>query len=565
MFRLTAKVIQRCVSYRPLRYTVAQTPVCLFSSSSRWFSQPSVAAQAMEEPSEATQTIEKATVSHTNLFASHDHIAVPLKKSLAKGFGYTEMSVVQEKVMASLPTNADLVVRAKTGTGKTLAFLLAALARLPTLEAQKDAISVLVIAPTRELAMQIKDEAQKLLYYTNMRPQAAIGGMPKQEQVYRIVSRPCGLLVATPGRLKDLIDSEPRLMAKLQKTQVLVLDEVDRLMDQGFYTDIQEICTHLPRDRQTLYFSATFNQETKDIIKETAKPGTKFLDCVDKNEVESHLQIKQSMFVLPFVQQLPFLYQTIAEHKAANPQARVLVFFPTAVLTEYCASVFNNLDDMHVLKLHSRLSQQERDRISARFRAATSATLFTTDVSARGVDYPNVSLVIQMGAAPGREIYIHRIGRTGRAGKTGEAMMVLAPFESRFIHEVKDMPIKEHPSMPEVPEKYKQAIVKSVQSLSENVRKSVFAPWFTYYRGQMTRLSITKDTWVKAGEKFARGVLGLSGIPSLSASLVREAKIAGYPGIAVSKQPRIAVDNLHGHANSAKGFKFLNKRSEHQA
>jgi ATP-dependent RNA helicase MSS116 len=211
------------------------------------------------------------------------------------------------------------------------------------------------------------------------------------------------------------------------------------------------------------------------------KPGYDYIDCVPKNETETHLKIKQTAYIVPFSQQLTFLYNTIMEHQKSTPFPKIMVFLPTTTVVSYLASVFNKIEGLDIIQLHSKLTQQHRVRISNRFKAAKSGILFTTDVSARGVDYPNVTLVIQLGVPPSQEQYIHRVGRTGRADKDGQAILILAPTEKRALSTLTDVPIALDTRSQYQPTLETAKLVKdAVSKVSLFERVSIFAPWFSY-------------------------------------------------------------------------------------
>lgn len=223
----------------------------------------------------------------------------------------------------------------------------------------------------------------------------------------------------------------------------LILDEADQLMDMGFREEIEEIGGYLPEKRQTFMFSATISRAIASVANSVLAPGYKAVDTVPKNDVPTHLKTQQSQIVVPYSQQPALMYSIIKKHQEEHPAAKIIVFFPTTKVVGYLARVFGELPGMDVLELHSKLTQMQRQRISERFRRAYSSILFTSDVSARGVDYPGVTLVLQVGVPSSKDQYIHRIGRTGRAGKSGEGILILSPYERAFLQQMSDLPLKE--------------------------------------------------------------------------------------------------------------------------
>ncbi|KAI9017577.1 P-loop containing nucleoside triphosphate hydrolase protein, partial [Gaertneriomyces semiglobifer] len=350
------------------------------------------------------------------------------------------MSPVQEAVLSLLPTEKDLLVKAKTGTGKTLAFLIAAvesaLARRQGKPFNDRTVTIMCLAPTRELANQIAAEATKLLAHHRYRVHVAVGGPGRNRMVEQLRRPKVHVVVATPGRLLDMLQSVPDFKQKCQGIETLIFDEADLLLEMGFREALADIADHLPAERQTFMFSATLSKAIMDIAKRTLRPDYAFINAVPKNDTPTHLKVRQTYAVLPFSQQLPVLYECIRQHREANPQAKIMVFFPTTKIVGYLAGVFNDIQGMDVMEIHSRLTQQQRTRIAEKFRRARSGILFTSDVSARGVDYPGVTLVIQVGMPSSKDQYIHRVGRTGRAGASGEGFMMLSPYEKTFLKEL---------------------------------------------------------------------------------------------------------------------------------
>lgn len=212
----------------------------------------------------------------------------------------------------------------------------------------------------------------------------------------------------------------------------------------GFREDIEEIVQFFPKERQTFLFSATVSDQIRQIANLSLKPDYKFIDTVDPNDVNTNTQVKQSYVISPYESHLTTIRNIMKEHKKSHKKGKIMMFLPTRMGTMLYADFLRNLGDMEIFELHSGLSQQQRSRVSERFRKSRqSAVLVTSDVSARGVDYPGVTMVLQIGAPSSREQYIHRLGRTGRAGKEGEGMLVLAPFEKGFTKFINDLPIKE--------------------------------------------------------------------------------------------------------------------------
>ena len=356
------------------------------------------------------------------------------------------------------------VAQARTGTGKTLGFLIPTiqniLRRNPDLAVRKrysraraSDIRAIIISPTRELAEQIAVEAGKLCVATDLRVQVAVGGNSKRAMLAKTQYEGCHLLVATPGRLTDLLSDEYSGVRAPNLT-TLVLDEADRLLDDGFSKDIEEILHLLPNrnevDRQTLLFSATIPKEVMYLVRRTLKPNFHFVQTVKEGDLATHEKVPQKIAVVPGLENyMPTLLELCkrllaqAAEGTAKP-FKALVYFSATTQVELAYRIFDNLrgedggqwgkHPLHpadVSVMHGQLTQMERTRISERFRKAESAILFSSDVTARGMDFPNVSHVIQIGLPPNTEQYIHRIGRTGRGDKAGEGWIIISQDELR--------------------------------------------------------------------------------------------------------------------------------------
>ena len=354
------------------------------------------------------------------------------------------MSAVQSAVLGKFSPNVDYLVRAKTGTGKTLAFMIAALEQVlkENISFGSNTIPIVVLAPTRELALQIAAEAKKLVKHHRLRVVTAVGGTSRNQNVTDLVKRRADILVGTPGRLCDLFQSEKLIRDKIAGVKVVVFDEADQLLEMGFQKEIQEIVSYLPNQRSTFMFSATLSPEIRKIAKAALSSNYIDIDTVPKNEVETHMKIKQSYMISPYADQLYLLQSIIKKHREATDSPKILIFCPITNMVIYLSQVLNALPGMEALEIHAKLTQAQRSRVSDQFRRARSAIMVTTDVSARGVDYPGVTLVIQLGMPSSREQYIHRIGRTGRADKSGEALLILSPYEKRFLERIDDLPVR---------------------------------------------------------------------------------------------------------------------------
>jgi ATP-dependent RNA helicase MSS116 len=307
------------------------------------------------------------------------------------------------------------------------------------------------VSPTRELAEQIAVEAAKICRGTDLIVQVAVGGNSKREMLRKVQREGCHILVATPGRLNDLL-TDPYSKVEAPGLTTLVLDEADRLLSDGFAQDIEDITQLLPSrhevDRQTMLFSATMPREVMALVRKTLKPDFHFVQTVQEGDIQTHDKVPQKLVSVPGLENLmPTLLELakreIGKAKNAPDGAEVkpfkaIVYFDNTAGVILANEIFQNLKDGNagqfgrhplypadILVMHGQLTQERRTRNSDRFRRAKSAILFSTDVTARGMDFPGVTHVIQIGLPSNREQYVHRVGRTGRGDKTGEGLIML--------------------------------------------------------------------------------------------------------------------------------------------
>ncbi|KAJ5578578.1 ATP-dependent RNA helicase [Penicillium hispanicum] len=395
--------------------------------------------------------------------------------------GLTTMTEVQTRTVNEMLKGEDVLAQAKTGTGKTLAFLLPSMQNIlsdPTLQrrdsrsrtratADSTDIRGLIISPTRELAEQIAEEARKVAHGTGLIVQTAVGGTQKRAGLMKIQREGCHLLIGTPGRIKDIF-SDHSSGVSAPKLNTLILDEADRLLDQGFSAEINEILYMLPApydvDRQTLMLSATVPKAVMSMVERTLKPTYTFVKTVRDNETPTHLKVPQKRVALQgYENALPAVLEIAKNYQAQLAQDRELrpfkaiVYFNSTVEVNLAAEVFAALPReptergsrpvlgrTRLLEIHSRLTQAQRTFSANAFRNAPEAILFSSDVTARGMDFPDVTHVIQVGPPRDRETYIHRLGRTARANKTGEGWILYHPDESDdFLTKLGDLPLVE--------------------------------------------------------------------------------------------------------------------------
>lgn len=378
-----------------------------------------------------------------------------LKRAMSEGFAYENLTEVQAKTFDHIIAGQDLVARAKTGAGKTLSFLVPAMERAQSRKGTKTmtgSIDILVVSPVRELSMQIAQEAEKLAQYcSGVQVVCMTGGVPWTEDLEALdtAGTDVVILVVTPGRLQTHLNKTPGFPDRIAQLQIFVLDEVDQLAHEIFNAASREIIQALPpaTQRQSLFYSATMSDAVHALVKEGAKDNYTFVDILQSAEQSTPSQIDQFYNVVPTEDMTRALWGTIQAAKSENATPKIVVIFMTGRIASYYAEAFRlSGSELAVFEIHARLKQNKRTAESDKFRAAESGILFTSDVSSRGLDYPGVTEVIQMGAPHSKDEYIHRLGRTGRAGNQGRGFLLMHEFERSFLtKELHDQPVVEAP------------------------------------------------------------------------------------------------------------------------
>ncbi|XP_076950317.1 DEAD-box ATP-dependent RNA helicase 31-like [Bidens hawaiensis] len=457
----------------------------------------------------------------------------PMSLKAIKDAGYEKMTIVQEATLPVILKGKDVLAKARTGTGKTVAFLLPSIevvVKSPAVsrDQNRPPIQVLIICPTRELASQAAMEANKLIkYHPSIGVQVVIGGTRLGLEQKRMQASPCQILVATPGRLKDHIENTAGFATRLRGVKVLVLDEADHLLDMGFRKDIERIIAAVPKERQTLLFSATVPPEVRQICHIALKRDHEYINTVREGSEETHTQVQQTHLVAPLDKHFSLLYALLKDHIADDPDYKVLVFCTTAKVTQLVADLLGELK-LNIREIHSRKPQSYRTRVSDEFRRSKGLILVTSDVSARGVDYPDVTLVIQVGIPADKAQYIHRLGRTGRKGKEGQGILLLAPWEEFFLSTIKDLPISKR-QLPLVDPDTKKKVEKALCNVEMKNKESAYQAWLGYYNSNKT---IAKDKYrlVELANEFSRS-MGLDNPPAIPKLVLGKMGLKNIPGL----------------------------------
>ncbi|MCO5611868.1 hypothetical protein L7F22_066127 [Adiantum nelumboides] len=309
---------------------------------------------------------------------------------------------------------------------------------------------------------------------------------------------------------------------------MFVLDEADHVLDVGFRKTVEEILQYLPSIRQTLLFSATIPKEIQSVSKIALKEGHKFIDTFDLSSDAVHVQVKQKCIVAPVEEHLPVLYEVFKEHISIESNYKVLVFCVTARITAFMHQLFKDLG-FNCSEIHSKKSQTSRFHTSKDFRDSEGATImFTSDVSSRGLDYPNVTLVVQVGLPERGATYINRIGRTGRSGKDGESLLLLTAWEDFFLEKVQNQSIK-LVSPPEIDSLTVTKISQTLLNMDSLIRWHAYRTWLGYY-ASLTNLPLSKETIVSHANEFSSAI-GFDKPPVLSRNLISKMSLRGIRGL----------------------------------
>jgi ATP-dependent RNA helicase RhlE len=352
------------------------------------------------------------------------NLSQPLLDAVTKQ-GYTTPSPIQKKAIPHVLQGRDLMAAAQTGTGKTAGFALPILEKLAQgRQASSNHVRALILTPTRELAAQVHESFQTYGQCLKLKSAVVFGGVKINPQMIKLRGG-VDVLVATPGRLLDLYNQNA---VKFNQLEVLVLDEADRMLDMGFIHDIKKIMRALPSKRQTLLFSATFSEDIKTLAKNLLKSP---LEISVTPEHTAAVTVKQWMHPVDKSKKRELVTHLIQE----NEWTQVLVFTKTKHganrLTEHLQK-----HNLKALAIHGNKSQGARTKALSQFKSGEIDVLVATDIAARGLDIEALPQVINFELPQIAEDYVHRIGRTGRAGKTGQACSLISADEAEILFEI---------------------------------------------------------------------------------------------------------------------------------
>lgn len=428
----------------------------------------------------------------TLALSDHKVVSRVLVNSLRYHREYTKLTPVQAQTILPIMQNNSMVVRAKTGTGKTAAFSVPTIHKVLEAKQNKvEGVKAVIISPTRELAQQISDEITQIISYGQLRQIRVgcyVGGLSKEAQIKNGFGNDgnrsrVDIVVATPGRLLDLLHEE-RVIKHFDNVSIKVLDEADRLLEIGFKETLHDIDRKMKsvhhKEFQTLLFSATTDKNMMNFAKRELDENVKIVDTVPKNEPQAQELVTQHAVECSGWADI---YNSAVQNvhdgiESTNGPYKAIIFLPTVGLVKhfgellklYVKSNFHKKGSVSVI--HGQLTQGQRQRAADKFKESENGVLVTTDVVARGMDFPNVTHVLQLGTGGGEVAsYIHRIGRTARIGHSGQSYLYMTPVERPFLKLLKkerniELGKAEH-SNPD------NAVMDSVTEIAEDLQTSL--------------------------------------------------------------------------------------------
>ncbi|MBN8678339.1 MAG: DEAD/DEAH box helicase [Chitinophagales bacterium] len=352
-------------------------------------------------------------------------IATEVKRNLAD-MGFRRPTDIQYKAIPPILKGEDVLAIAQTGTGKTAAFVIPIVHLLHDrkVSGRSEGIKCVVMVPTRELALQITEVFDQIARYTRVKSFCVFGGVEQGPQIARL-EKGIDVLVTTPGRMFDLT-SQGHI--KLDRVEMLVLDEADRMLELGFLKDIRDLIRFLPKKRQTLFFSATINETIKDLAYSLVTRAIR-IQISPKDPVSKN--IDHSVFFVEMDDKRFYLERMVREH----PESKILVFVRTKVRAERVMKAMERVE-IESVTLHGDKEQKDRLDVLSKFRTGAVKVLVATDVSARGIDIPDVDYVVNYDLPDVPENYVHRVGRTGRGMKKGLAVSFCSTEEKPVLQAI---------------------------------------------------------------------------------------------------------------------------------
>jgi superfamily II DNA/RNA helicase len=362
----------------------------------------------------------------TNILTFNEHFEPALLEGLTS-MGFEKPTPIQEKAIPVILDNRDVIACAQTGTGKTAAFLLPIINKI--IREHTETVNTLIIVPTRELAIQIDEALQGFSYFTPISAIAIFGGTNgiSYEQENKALTQGANIIIATPGRLIAHLNQG---YVKFNTVKHLVLDEADRMLDMGFSDDLNRIISFLPKDRQTLLFSATMPSKIRTLATRILKQPIEINIAVSK-PAEG---VIQAAYMVPNEQKIGLIKQLLNGKKLKT----IIIFSSTKSKVKEIEKELKRLN-MNTSAIHSDLTQEQRNEVLRNFKNKKLQILVATDILSRGIDIDSIELVINFDVPSDAEDYIHRVGRTARAESTGVALTFISPADRRKFKNIEQL------------------------------------------------------------------------------------------------------------------------------
>lgn len=391
---------------------------------------------------ECKEAVAKVVVSEDKSFASLKKLGVSdlTLNAIKEEYGFDTMMEIQHKAIPPLLEGKDLLAAAKTGSGKTLAFLIPAIELLYKCKFMpRNGTGVIIVSPVRELAVQIYQELQKLMNSYHCQTYGLVMGGSNRSEESKKLAKGVNIVVATPGRLLDHLQNTANF--QFRNLQCLVIDEADRILDQGFEEEMKQIIRLIPKRRQTMLFSATQTRKIEDLARISLKKTPMYVGVDDKKATATADGINQGYAVIDSDMRFRVLFTFLKRNK----DKKIMVFFSSCLSVKYHCELLTYID-VPCLSLHGKQKQNKRTNTFFQFCNSKTGILLCTDVAARGLDIPAVDWIVQYSPPDQPNEYIHRVGRTARGKNTkGNALLFLRPEEVGFLNFLNErkVPVKE--------------------------------------------------------------------------------------------------------------------------
>jgi ATP-dependent RNA helicase RhlE len=391
------------------------------------------------------------------------HISAAIKKNLSD-LGFKRPTDIQYKAIPSIMKGEDVLAVAQTGTGKTAAFAIPIIDRIHRLKNSKRSrgIKCIIMTPTRELASQTGNVLHNFEKHTKVKSFALYGGVEQDLQIKQLKSG-IDILVATPGRMFDLISQQ---VINLGHVDILILDEADQMLDLGFINDIKSIKKKLIRKHQTLFFSATINKTIKKLAFSQIKSSAIRIQISPEDPVSKN--VTHFVMFVEMDDKRFFLRKFIKDNK----DAKVIIFVRTRVRAERVAKALER-SDIKAATLHGEKDQKERTKVMFQFKQGKTNIMIATDISARGIDIPDVNYVINYDLPEKKETYVHRVGRTGRGVNKGIAISFCSKEEKERLKDIEHFLNKTIETIPISKKEYSHTITftEKTQNIRDLIRE----------------------------------------------------------------------------------------------